>query len=197
MAADDDRLLDALAVALRPPPAQPSSAERAALDRTVAGAAGARRGARVRRRLLAVAAVVMTGTGGTAYANSPSSPREVRSLAHAMKVPGVEAPDLTDARKALDDLEEEVAEGRPAKVRAAVEDVREELEELSVPQRSRLEPRLTTLLDAAAGVAAAPAEAEEPEEPEDPDDRNDGERGRRRVEGRTSRTRGSGDAPGT
>lgn len=163
----DDALLDALAVALRPAPAEPSMGELAGLHRALAARledVGALRRGRRRRRFAAVAGLLVLGSGGTAYATSPSAPREVRSVAHAIRLP-VEAPDVTDARKALDDLEEELAEPRVRadKVRAELADVEEELAPLSAGQRAALEPRLTMLLERARAVltAAAPVEAEE------------------------------------
>jgi hypothetical protein len=179
---DDDRLLEALGAALRPPAgAEPSLAELAALQRAVAAGgtgAGDPRSAGVRRRLLAAVAVVVVGvSGGTAYANSPSAPRPVRSVAHAVKLPGVEAPDLTDARKALDDLAEELAEDRVRAddVRAELADLDEELAELSPGQLAGLEPRLSAVRGRAEAVlaAAAPAEAAEREDADEVEDADD------------------------
>src|SRR5688572_21077296 len=105
---DDDQLLDALAVALRPAgtaTVEPSMAELAAFRRVVADPSGGRRrrgGLRTWVAGLLAGGVVLSG--GTAYATNPVAPRPVRSAAFALKLP-VEAPDLTDAKDALDDLE--------------------------------------------------------------------------------------------
>ena len=153
---DDDRLLDALAVALRPVASEPSMAELSALRSVVeeVGGRGARSGVRRARRWVAgVLAGGVVLSGGTAYATNAVAPRPVRSAAFALKLP-VEAPDLTDAKDALADLEEELREGRRAEVAAEVEDVVEELADLSPAARRSLEPRASTLLATAAAYLA-------------------------------------------
>ena len=186
---DDDRLLDALAVALRPAasrgPAEPSMAELAAFRQLVAASADP--AARRRRRLRTWVAGLLVGgvvlSGGTAYATNPVAPRPVRSAAFALKLP-VESPELTDAKDALDDLEEELHEGRRDKVAAEVEDVREELADLSPSVRAPLEARAASLLAAAAAFLADPLTVE----PRD---------GREEDSGDDSSGRGSGDDGGS
>lgn len=163
MAADprdaDGVLLDALAVTLRPPAAEPSRAELAALQRVVTATAPglAARRIQLRRRLVAVAAVVVVGSGSTALATSPRAPREVRVVAHAIKLP-VEAPDVTDARRALDDLEAalDAVPVRLDHVRDAVAGVERELAELGAGDRAGLSLRATTLLERARALLAPP-----------------------------------------
>ena len=166
---DDDRLLDALAVALRPAPSEPSMAELAALrsvvDEVQVGAVRRRSGRR--RRWVAgllVGGVVLSG--GTAYATNPVAPRPVRSAAFALKLP-VEPPELTDAKDALEDLEEELREGRRDQVAAAVEDVEEELADLSPDARRALEPRASTLLATAASFLAESVDDVEDDDADD------------------------------
>ena len=166
---DDDRLLDALAVALRPAPSEPSMAELAALrsvvDEVQVGAVRRRSGRR--RRWVAgllVGGVVLSG--GTAYATNPVAPRPVRSAAFALKLP-VESPELTDAKDALEDLEEELREGRRDQVAAAVEDVEEELADLSPDARRALEPGASTLLATAASFLAESVDDVEDDDADD------------------------------
>src|SRR5688572_14214881 len=160
---DDDRLLDALTVALRPGSApEPSMAELAAFRGVVTEEAGRSRwsSGRLRRWVagLLVGGVVLSG--GTAYATNPVAPRPVRSAAFALKLP-VESPELTDAKDALADLEEELREGRRDKVAAEVEDVLEELADLSPAGRQALEPRSSMLLSTARVFLADPRTAED------------------------------------
>ena len=173
---DDQRLLDALGVALRPAggaAAEPSMAELAAFQRVVADPlAGRRRRGALRTWVagLLVGGVVLSG--GTAYATNPVAPRPVRSAAFALKLP-VEAPELTDAKDALDDLEEELHEGRRDKVAAEVDDVREELADLSPADRAPLEDRASSLLAAASAFLADPLTVEPGEEPSEDVDADD------------------------
>ncbi len=159
----DAELLRSLTSALAPPAAEPSAAElralRAVIDTTPRPQASRLPGRR-RRGLGVVVAVLVVGSGGTAYATSDGAPREVRSLAHAIRLP-VEAPDVRDVEEALDDLEEELADGaRADSVRAALAEADEELRQLSTGQRAQLEPRASSLLERAAAVLAASASAE-------------------------------------
>jgi hypothetical protein len=163
---EDDQLLGALGVALRTDAsAEPSRAELMAFQSVVSSSgrvASAGRGgsARLRRWVAGLLAGGVVLSGGTAYATNPVAPRPVRSAAFALKLP-VEAPDLTDAKDALDDLEEELHEGRRDKVAAAVEDVEEELADLSASARGALDPRATSLLAAARAFLADPLTQDE------------------------------------
>jgi hypothetical protein len=109
------------------------------------------------RRLAAVAAAVIVVSGGTAYATSRRAPREVRVVAHAIKLP-VESPDVTDARQALDELDAALGAVpvRLDRVRAAVADVERELGELTPADRAGLALRATTLLERARALLAPP-----------------------------------------
>src|SRR5687767_12788138 len=143
MADDRDRkLLDALAVAIAPPQGEPTMAELAALRAVVADAASGARSRRVhrwRRRIAVAVAGSVVLSSSAAYATSGAAPRPVRSAAFALKLP-VEAPDLTDAKDALTDLDEELRSGRRDKVASALEDAEEELGDVAPSARGGLEP---------------------------------------------------------
>ena len=188
---EDERLLDALALSLRPDASTaPSASELAAFHAVVrdvaSGAAAPRRSGRARRWVagLVVGGVVLSG--GTAYATNPVAPRPVRSAAFALKLP-VESPELTDAKDALADLEEELREGRRDKVAAEVEDVIRELADLSPAARRALEPRASTLLATARAFLADPRTVDERRSDDDEDRLGSGG-----DEGGTSGRSGSG-----
>ena len=204
---DDEVLLSALTVALRPAAvAEPSPAELAAFRRVVAAQAVAGRSRWSSGRACRWVAGLLVGgvvlSGGTAYATNPVAPRPVRSAAFALKLP-VESPELTDAKDALADLEEELREGRRDKVAAEVEDVVDELADLSPAGRQALEPRASTLLATARAFLSDPrtadcrASADESDRDGDDVDRCDGvsDRGSGSDDGDSSGS-GSSDTSG-
>jgi hypothetical protein len=150
----DDQLLDALGAALLAPGAaecEPTMREvmalRAAVD-DATRASAKQRMTRWRRRVAVFLAGGVVLSGGTAYATSGSAPRPVRSAAFALKLP-VESPNMTDAKKALAELEAELRDGRRDHVATALADAERELGELSPGARASLEPRASDLLAAA------------------------------------------------
>jgi hypothetical protein len=141
------------------PAATPTTAELSALRSIVAetarGAAQAR-AQRWRRRVAAALAGAVVLSGGTAYATSGSAPRPVRSAAFALKLP-VEAPDVTDAKRALADLAEQLSDGRRDKVVKALVAAERELAELTPTELASLEPGASSLLASARSFVADPA----------------------------------------
>jgi hypothetical protein len=106
-----DQLFDALGVALRPPPVEPSPGELAALHRMIDERCRDRVTARVPAMrawarpfvVAAAAAGIVVGSGAAAFAAGAPVPRPIRAVAHDVGLP-VDSPELTDAKSAASEL---------------------------------------------------------------------------------------------
>lgn len=111
MTLTSDELFDALGVALRPPPVEPSPGELAALHRMIDERCRDRVTARVPAMrawarpfvVAAAAAGIVVGSGAAAVAAGAPVPRPIRAVAHNVGLP-VDSPELTDAKSAASEL---------------------------------------------------------------------------------------------
>ena len=111
MTLTSDELFDALGVALRPPPVEPSPGELAALHRMIDERCHDRVTARVPAMrawarpfvVAAAAAGIVVGSGAAAVAAGAPVPRPIRAVAHDVGLP-VDSPELTDAKSAASEL---------------------------------------------------------------------------------------------
>ena len=167
MKTEDTELLEALAVALAPPAAEPTPAELAVLAHAVADsrrvASPARRPSRPVRRTVVVAVVgsivLSAGTAAAVGAGAPL-PRPLRAVADAVGLP-VDSVALADARTSMADLRHALEAEDPPWVTSASDELREDLYRLSTGERDEVEPVSTALLErAAAFLADQPGDAD-------------------------------------
>jgi hypothetical protein len=143
---EDEDLLGRLEHALRPPEAEPSEAEIAALHRAVAEGASAPAVRRVwpRRAIAgaAAAAVLLFILSGAAL------PRPLRGLAHALRLP-VDSVKVADAKTAVNELERALDENDQERAARASARLRQRLDALGEDDRQRIGRRADPLLQRA------------------------------------------------
>ncbi len=163
-----DELFDALGVALRPPPVEPTPAELAALhrmidercvDRTTAHVPATRAWTRP-FAVVAAAASIVVGSGAAAFAAGAPVPRPIRAVAHDVGLP-VDSPELTDAKGAASDLRIVLAINDPATIKRVRARLNHELAQVPGDERGQIERDAKALL-AKADQQLRTAEATQP-----------------------------------
>ncbi|HEX7521114.1 MAG TPA: hypothetical protein VF441_03545 [Acidimicrobiia bacterium] len=163
-----DELFDALGVALRPPPVEPTPAELAALHRMIDERCVDRTTARVPATrswmrpfvVVAAAAGIVVGSGAAAFAVGAPVPRPIRAVAHDVGLP-VDSPELTDAKGAASDLRIVLAINDPATIKRVRARLNHKLAEVPGDERGQIE-RDTKALLAQADQQLRTAEATQP-----------------------------------
>jgi hypothetical protein len=155
---DDAHFHSKLGSALATVPARPDGRELAALHRAVDARplqsapverVAVARGARWlhHRRVVAISVVAGTLTLGTGVAAAAGAPvlREIREVAHDVGLP-VESPAVVDANQAMTNLRDALARSDEAKVRAARDQLRSDLQGLGGSDRAAAQQHADDLL---------------------------------------------------
>lgn len=162
---DDDRLLEMLAEALRPPPAQPTDAERRAFRRAATGtfAEAPRRRFLAPRPVpafLAAAAAVAVVLVATTAIVRPTMPDSVRAAARTIGLP-VDSVELAHTRRSMDAVRSALAGGDAPRLDQATDALSRDLAALGPEDRAAVASAADRLL---AEARAAISEAQRREE---------------------------------
>jgi len=150
---EDEDLLHRLELALRPPAAEPSEAEIAALHRAVAEHGDGPPVRRVwpRRTLAAAAAAAVLFV----IVSGAPMPRPIRAAAHAVGLP-IDSVKVADAKSAMSELQRALDDGdREGAARASAR-LRQRLAALGEKERQSIGPRAEPLLQRAGNLPASP-----------------------------------------
>jgi hypothetical protein len=153
---DDDRLLERLARALRPPPREPAPERLAAVRaRALAGPPRVPRN-RVAPALLA-AAVALLGAfvGGVVAAGDLPAP--VRRAARAVGITQVDSPELVRAKEDLDELARALQRNDVPRIAAKARETRRSVAQVPPDERDEIEPHYCQLEVRSLDVLGQPA----------------------------------------